>query len=120
MGEGQEDETKARYYAATPWWMGLIFDRTGSYYWALLPLTVIYCLSAFGYWTLPQAREDPTGHHHCRGAQAVGEVTNYRPLDSAFQPAQGIGQGVGSPADSQIVLDRNEEDGETGVDGAVF
>ena len=34
---------------STPVWMGLIFDRTGSYFWALLPLSAIYALSAIGY-----------------------------------------------------------------------
>ena len=39
---------------STPVWMGWIFDSTGSYYWSLLPLAVIYGLSACCYWTLPQ------------------------------------------------------------------
>jgi MCP family monocarboxylic acid transporter-like MFS transporter 13 len=39
---------------STPVWMGWIFDHTGSYYWALLPLAAIYGLSACVYWTLPQ------------------------------------------------------------------
>ena len=38
---------------STPLWMALIFDNTGSFYWALLPLVVIYALSAVFYWTLP-------------------------------------------------------------------
>ena len=42
--------------AATPWWMGLIFDHTGSYYLALLPLATIYGLSAICYWTIPRPR----------------------------------------------------------------
>lgn len=37
-------------------WMGLIVDHTGSYYWALLPLAVIYGLAAIGYWTIPNPR----------------------------------------------------------------
>ena len=41
---------------STPVWMGLIFDRTGSYFWALLPLSAIYALSAIGYLALPQPR----------------------------------------------------------------
>jgi len=39
---------------STPVWMGWIFDHTGSYYWSLVPLAVIYGLSACTYWTLPQ------------------------------------------------------------------
>ena len=31
---------------STPVWMGWIFDHTGSYYWSLLPLAIIYGLSA--------------------------------------------------------------------------
>jgi MFS family permease len=40
----------------TSWWMGLIFDHTGSFYLALLPLAVIYCLSALVYLFLPRPR----------------------------------------------------------------
>lgn len=39
---------------STPVWMGWIFDHTGSYYWSLVPLAIIYGLSACVYWTLPQ------------------------------------------------------------------
>lgn len=35
-------------------WMGAIFDHTGSFYLALVPLAVIYGLSAFCYWFLPR------------------------------------------------------------------
>jgi predicted MFS family arabinose efflux permease len=44
---------------STPVWMGWIFDRTGSYYWSLLPLALLYGLSACVYWTLPK----PTRPH---------------------------------------------------------
>jgi len=37
-------------------WMGLIFDHTDSYYWALLPLALIYGLAAIGYWIIPRPR----------------------------------------------------------------
>lgn len=37
----------------TPLWMGIIFDHTGSYKWALIPLVVIYCLAAVSYWFIP-------------------------------------------------------------------
>lgn len=37
---------------STPVWMGLIFDRTESYFWAVVPLAVMYGLSAVFYWTL--------------------------------------------------------------------
>lgn len=30
-----------------------IFDHSGSYYWALIPLMIVYALSAF-YWTIPK------------------------------------------------------------------
>jgi len=39
---------------STPVWMGWIFDRTDSYFWALVPLIVVYGLSAFFYWTIPR------------------------------------------------------------------
>ena len=39
---------------STPVWMGLIFDRTGSYFWALLPLATLYLLATVSYWTIPR------------------------------------------------------------------
>ena len=41
---------------STPVWMGLIFDRTDSYFWALVPLAAIYGLAAVCYWTIPRPR----------------------------------------------------------------
>jgi MFS family permease len=41
---------------STPVWMGWVFDSTNSYFWALIPLVVIYGLSAFSYWTLPKPK----------------------------------------------------------------
>lgn len=41
---------------STPVWMGFIYDHTGSYYWALLPLAVIYALAAVGYWLIPRPK----------------------------------------------------------------
>jgi MFS family permease len=38
---------------STPVWMGWVFDHTGSYYWSLLPLAILYGLSACVYWLLP-------------------------------------------------------------------
>lgn len=38
---------------STPVWMGLVFDFTGSYFWALVPLAVIYSLAAVSYWVIP-------------------------------------------------------------------
>ena len=38
----------------TPVWMGWIFDRTGSYYWSLLPLALVYGLATGVYWFLPR------------------------------------------------------------------
>jgi len=40
----------------TPVWMGLIFDRTGSYFWAVVPLAILYALSAGFYWLLPRPK----------------------------------------------------------------
>lgn len=37
---------------STPVWMGFIFDRTGSYYWSLIPCIVIYVIATGSYWTL--------------------------------------------------------------------
>ena len=39
-----------------PVWMGLIFEHTDSYKWALIPLVIIYCLSAVFYWIIPNPR----------------------------------------------------------------
>ena len=41
---------------STPVWRGLIFEHTGSYKWALIPLGIIYCLSAVFYWIIPNPR----------------------------------------------------------------
>lgn len=40
----------------TSWWMGLIFDHTGSFFTALVPLVGVYCLSALVYLFLPRPR----------------------------------------------------------------
>ena len=37
---------------STPVWMGLIYDKTESYYWALILCIMIYILAAGSYWTL--------------------------------------------------------------------
>ena len=42
---------------STPVWMGLIYDHTGSYYWALLPLAVIYSFAAVGYLLIPKPKQ---------------------------------------------------------------
>ena len=39
---------------STPVWMGIIFDSTGSYYWALLPLAGLYLLATISYWAIPR------------------------------------------------------------------
>ena len=39
---------------STPVWMGLIYDSTGSYYWALVPLFVLYVFAAILFWTIPR------------------------------------------------------------------
>ena len=39
--------------AATPWWMGLIFDSSGSYIWALVPLAALYGLAAVIFLIIP-------------------------------------------------------------------
>jgi MFS family permease len=41
---------------STPVWMGLIYDRTESYFWAVVPLAAMYGLSAAFYWMLPRPR----------------------------------------------------------------
>ena len=41
---------------STPVWMGVIFDHTGSFKWALIPLVIIYCLAAIFYWLIPNPR----------------------------------------------------------------
>ena len=41
---------------STPVWMGLIYDFTGSYFWSLVPLAVIYALASVGYWLIPRPR----------------------------------------------------------------
>ena len=44
---------------STPVWMGFIYDSTDSYYWALLPLAVIYSLAAVSYWLVPRPKPPP-------------------------------------------------------------
>ena len=41
---------------STPVWMGFIYQTTGSYYWALVPLAGIYSLAAVSYWIIPRPR----------------------------------------------------------------
>ena len=41
---------------STPVWMGVIFDHTGSFKWALIPLVIIYCFAAIFYWLIPNPR----------------------------------------------------------------
>ena len=41
---------------STPLWMGIIFERTGSYQWALIPLVVIYVMAALLYLLIPNPR----------------------------------------------------------------
>ena len=38
----------------TAMWMGAIYDHTGSFYWALFPLVMLYIAAAIGYWFLPR------------------------------------------------------------------
>ena len=38
---------------STPVWMGIVFDHTNSFFWALIPLVIIYCLAAIFYWIIP-------------------------------------------------------------------
>ena len=42
--------------ASTPLWVALIFDRTDSYFWALVPLVTLYVMSAFFHWILRRPR----------------------------------------------------------------
>ena len=41
---------------STPVWMGIIFDHTGSFKWALIPLVIFYCLAAVFYLLIPSPR----------------------------------------------------------------
>jgi MFS family permease len=41
---------------STPVWMGFIYDGTGSYYWALVPLAGIYGVAAVSYWVIPRPK----------------------------------------------------------------
>jgi cyanate permease len=41
---------------STPVWMGVIFDHTESFKWALVPLVVIYCLAALLYLMIPNPK----------------------------------------------------------------
>ena len=40
----------------TAMWMGYIYDKTDSFYWALFPLVVLYMAAAVGYWLLPHPK----------------------------------------------------------------
>ena len=50
---------------STPVWMGWIYDQTGSYFWALIPLVILYLMAAVGYWTIPRPR--PPARLRARG-----------------------------------------------------
>jgi MFS family permease len=52
-------------------WMGLIYDQTGSFYWALLPLASIYGLAAIGYWIIPRPKIPP----RLRAREEAGAVS---------------------------------------------
>lgn len=39
-----------------PVWVGWVFDRTDSYFWALVPLIVISVVSGFFYWIMPSPK----------------------------------------------------------------
>ena len=55
---------------STPVWMGFIYDSTGSYYWALLPLVVIYAFAAVSYWLIPRPKP-PVRVLAAQGAEAT-------------------------------------------------
>ena len=42
--------------AATPILAGLIYDSSGSYFWALVPMTVLLGFSSLVFWNIPRAR----------------------------------------------------------------
>ena len=54
---------------STPVWMGVIFERTGSYQWALIPLVIIYCLAAIFYLLIPTPRTPARVRAYQRQAQ---------------------------------------------------
>ena len=41
---------------STPVWMGFIYDSTGSYYWALVPLAAIYTMASVSYLVIPRPK----------------------------------------------------------------
>ena len=41
---------------STPVWMGFIYDRTDSYYWALVPLVAIYTVASVSYLVIPRPK----------------------------------------------------------------
>ena len=52
----------------TPVWVGWVFDRTESYFWALVPFAVMLSFASFIYWTLPKPKipkrlSQPYGQH---------------------------------------------------------
>jgi MFS family permease len=59
---------------STPVWMGWIFDHNESgYYWALIPLAVIYGLAAACYLIIPRPRP-PARLRRRRSGQALGSA----------------------------------------------
>ena len=41
---------------SSPVWVGWVFDRTDSYFWALVPFAILFGLAAIVYWTLPRPK----------------------------------------------------------------
>ena len=41
---------------STPFWMGLIYQQTGSYVWALIPAVALYVIAAISYWVIPRPK----------------------------------------------------------------
>ena len=67
----------------TAMWMGAIYDHTGSFYWALLPLIVLYIAAAIGYWFLPR----PPLPRRLRLQQERESARQARAIRAAPQPA---------------------------------
>ena len=67
----------------TAMWMGAIYDYTGSFYWALFPLVVLYIAAAIGYWFLPR----PPLPRRLRLQQERESARQARAVRAAPQPA---------------------------------
>ena len=59
-----------------PVFAGWVYDTSGSYYWAIIPIIVLYLMAAAMFWNLPRARlprreTDPTTEESLAGPEFV-------------------------------------------------